>query len=171
MKNIKHLFISIAIILLTVPVLSAQKFGHLNSRMLLMEMPEIKNADSEIEAYQKTLLAKGETMVKAFEAKYNDYVALADAGSLSSLEMQKKEADQGTEQNKIREYEVEMQNLLGQKREELYKPLLDKVKLIIEKIGKDNGYTMIFDTSVAGAIVHAEDSDDIIELVKSELGI
>ena len=171
MKNIKHLFFTIAVILLTISTVSAQKFGHLNSRLLLMEMPEIKNADNQIETYQKQLLGKGETMVKAFEANYNAYVNEANGGTLSALEMQKIEAELNTEQSKIREYEIEMQNLIGQKREELYKPLLDRVKTIIEKIGKENGYTMIFDTSVSGAIVHAEQSEDIIDLVKKELGI
>ena len=41
----------------------------------------------------------------------------------------------------------------------------------MEKIGKEKGYTMIFDTSVAGAIVHAEDSENILALVKAELGL
>ena len=66
---------------------------------------------------------------------------------------------------------MEVQNLLGSKKEELYAPLLEKVKNAIDKIGKDNGYTIIFDTSVAGAIVHAQESEDIIEMVKAALGL
>ena len=167
----KHLLFTFLFSMIAIASVTAQKFGHLNSRVLLMEMPEIKSADSQIETFQKQLLTKGEDMVKAFEAKYNAYVTQANEGSLSALDMQKKEADLGAEQNKIREYEIEIQNLLAQKREELYKPLLDKVKTVIEKIGKENGYTMIFDTSVAGAIVHAEQSEDIMTLVKKELGL
>jgi outer membrane protein len=170
-KHIKHISLALFMALLTLPSLNAQKFGHLNSRVLLMEMPEIKSADSQLETYQKQLMTKGEGMVKKFEAKYNTYVTAANEGTLSALEMQKKESELKSEQTAIQEYELEMQDLLGKKREQLYKPLLDKVKLAIEKIGKDNGYTMIFDTSVAGAIVHAETSEDIMNLVKKELGL
>ena len=170
MKHLKSIIL-VAIMLISGISLSAQKFGHLNSRLLLMEMPEVKSADSEIEAFQKQLLAKGETMVTAFEANYKAYVEAANGGTLSALAMQEKESQLRTEQQSIQNYEVEVQNKISEKQQQLYAPLLDKVKAAIEKIGKENGYTMIFDTSVAGAIVHAEQSEDILLLVKAELGI
>jgi outer membrane protein len=170
MKQIR-LFLLIALMALTSIGVSAQKFGHLNSRLLLMEMPEIKSADSEIEAYSKQLLSQGETMVSAFETNYQAYVAEANEGKLSALDMQKKEAALRTEQEGIKKFEIDMQNKLVAKKEQLYAPLLDKVKAAIDKVGKDNGYTMIFDTSVAGAIVHAQETEDVMALIKKELGI
>lgn len=170
MKKIRP-FLLVAMIALTSMTVSAQKFGHLNSRLLLMEMPEIKSADNAIETYSKELLSQGETMVSAFEANYQSYVTDANGGKLSGLDIQKKESALRAEQENIKKYEIEMQNKLVAKKEELYAPLLDKVKAAIDKIGKDNGYTMIFDTSIAGAIVHAQESEDIMALVKQELGI
>lgn len=148
-----------------------QKFGHLNSSQLLTEMEEIKAANAELETYQKQLMSKGQKMVTDFQTKVQGYRAEYESGALSALEAQQKEAEIQKDQEAIREYELDMQQKLAEKRELLYKPLLDKVKAAISKIGKEKGYTMIFDSSLPGAIVHAQDSDDVTAIVKAELGI
>jgi len=148
----------------------AQKFGYINSAVLLSELPEVKAADSELETYQKQLMSSGEAMVKAFETKYNQYAKEASEGLLSKVQMQEKEGELGLEQQKIQQYEVEVQQKIVKKREQLYQPILDKVKLAIEAVGKENGYTMIFDAS-GGTILHANDGDNVMALVKTKLGI
>jgi len=149
---------------------SAQKFAHINSQLLLLEMPDVKTADSQIASYQEGLMAKGKDMVTAFEAKYLAYADQANKGELNKIQMQQKEGELAKEQQAIQAYEVEVQNLLGAKRETLYKPILEKVKNTIEAVGKDGGYTMIFDTS-SGVLVHATESEDIMAAVKAKLGI
>jgi len=150
--------------------LNAQKFGYLNSAVLLTELPAVKAADSELETYQKQLMSSGEALVKAFEAKYNQYAKEAADGILSKVQMQEKEGELGLEQQQIQQYEVEVQQKILKKRDELYQPILDQVKVAIEAIGKENGYTMIFDSS-NGTILHANEGDDVIGLVKTKLGL
>jgi outer membrane protein len=137
---------------------------------LLSELPEVKAADSDLEAYQKQLVASGETMVKSFETKYQKYAKEAGEGVLSQVQMQQKEAELGQEQQKIQQYEVEVQQKILQKREELYQPILDKVKVALEAIGNEQGYTMIFDAS-GGVLLHAKESEDVMPLVKAKLGL
>jgi outer membrane protein len=148
-----------------------QKFGHLNSSQLLTEMQEIKSANAELETYQKQLMSKGQKMVTDLQTKVQGYKVEYDSGTLSALQAQQVDAEIQKDQEAIRAYEIDMQQKIGNKRETLYKPLLDKVKNAIAKIGKEKGYTMIFDTSVPGAIVHAQITDDVTALVKAELGI
>jgi len=150
--------------------MQAQKFGYLNSALLLSELPEIKAADAELETYQKQLITSGESMVKNFETKYQQYAKEANEGLLSQVQMQQKEGELATEQQKIQQYELEVQNKILKKRETLYQPILDKVKVALEAIGKENGYSMIFDAS-NGTILHANDSDDVMALVKTKLGM
>lgn len=150
--------------------LNAQKFGYLNSAVLLGELPEVKAADSEIETYQKQLMSSGEAMVKAFETKYTQYAKEASEGLLSQVQMKEKEGELGKEQQKIQQYEVEVQQKIMKKRDELYQPILDKVKTAIESVGKEKGYTMIFDAA-NGTILHANQSDDVTALVKAKLGL
>lgn len=150
--------------------ISAQKFAHLNSQLLITEMPSIKTANATLDTYQSDLVATGQDMVKAFEAEYNQYVETANGGTLSKLEMQQKENQLGAKQQEIQKYELEVQQKLMAKKEELYKPILDQIKVAIQSVGAEGNYTMIFDTST-GALVFAEESENIMAKVKVKLGI
>lgn len=163
----KSILFLLALILATGSV-SAQKFGYVNSQELLAGMPEITAADSELETYQKQLMAKGEEMVKNFQAAYQKLSQEVQAGLLSQVQVQQKEAELAKSQEEIQQYEVEVQQKILGKRESLYGPILEKVKTAIESYGKENGYTMIFDTS-SGTILHAIESDNLFEAIKARL--
>jgi outer membrane protein len=53
--------------------LQAQKFGYINSQAMMAELPKVKQADSDMEAYQKQLQKKGQDMVTAFQTKVTDF--------------------------------------------------------------------------------------------------
>ena len=148
---------------------TAQKFGYLNSTELLSVHPYVKGADSILVIYQNQLMADGQKLVNSFQSSYEAYVKEANAGNLSKIQMQEKENELGIEQNKIRDYETEMQQKIMQKREELYKPILDNIQEAINAVGKENNYTFIFDSGTGG-ILFAETADNVLELVKAKLG-
>ena len=54
------------------------------------------------------------------------------------------------------------------KQAELVGPVLEKIKSVIEKVGKENEYDYIFDT-VAGNILYAEPVHDLTDKVLYEL--
>jgi outer membrane protein len=124
--KMKKLFTLVVGVLLTTAIYS-QKFGYINSQELLSGLAEIKAADTELEVLQTQLLAKGQVMVKDFEEGYKAYMEEANKGLLSKVQMQKKEEELTKKQQAIQGYEQEVQQQLGTKREELYKPILDKV--------------------------------------------
>lgn len=170
MKEIKKLTFALAVAFLAfTSSVSAQKFAYLNSQQLLVESPEVANADKQLETYQAQLLKKGQQMVTAFENDYKAYMEQANQRTLSQVQMQQKEGELSSKQQEIQKYELDVQEKLLKKREELYKPILDKVQAAIDAIGKEDGYTMIFDTST-GAILHADTSEDITAKVKARLG-
>lgn len=148
----------------------AQKFGYINSAQLLAELPEIKAADDQLQVYQNGLITKGQEMMKTLETNYQAYMAEAQSGSLSQVQQQQKEGELGQQQQEIQNYEYEVQNKIAVKREELYAPILEKVRKVIEEIGQEGGYTMIFDAS-AGGLLSADEGDDMLSLVKTKLGI
>lgn len=168
--NINTKLLTLVVVLFSVVAVNAQKFGYLNSTQLLAELPEVKSADSQLETYQKQLISSGEAMVKALDAKIQAYSKQAQEGTLSQVQMQQKEAELGAEQQKIQAYELEVQNKILKKREEVLQPIMDKVKTAIETVGKENGYTMIFDSN-AGTILHADESENVLTLVKAKLGL
>lgn len=170
MKKVIYTLSLVLMFLASANSLSAQKFGYVNSIQLLSELPEISQADEAIASYQQSLITKGESMVKTFEANYQAYIEQAQSGTLTAIQQQQKEGDLTLEQQGIQQYEYEVQNLIAQKREEMYAPILEKVRTAIQEVGTENGYTMIFDSSVGGLLT-ANDSDDISSVVKTKLGL
>ena len=63
--------------------LSAQKFGYLNSQAILAELPEVKQSEAELEALQKQLQKKGQTMLETLQADYQVMQKKVDSGELS----------------------------------------------------------------------------------------
>lgn len=151
--------------------LQAQKFGYVNSNELLSLMPDVKAADAALETYQKELVAQGQTKVQAFEANYTKYLTDVNEGVLSKIQMTERETALGKEQQAIADFEKEVQLKVLQKREELLGPILTKVDEAIQAVGKENGYTMIFDSGTSGAMLYAPEGDNIIELLKAKLGM
>lgn len=167
--SIRKILVCSAVCLMTVFHAQAQKYGHVNSALLLLEMPEIKQADTQLDAFQKDLVMKGEQMVKAFEDRLRAVEEQYGKGELSQIQVQQKQGELGKEQQAIQQYQVEVNQKIGMKREELYAPILEKVKVTIQQLGAEMGYTMIFDTSTS-SLLFVEESEDLLPVIKSKLG-
>lgn len=170
MKSILNYTFIALLTIASISSVSAQKFAHINSQLLMVELPEMKAADTEVQTYQESLMKKGQDMVQAFEAKYLAYAEKANNGELNKIQMQQMEGELSKEQQAIQSYEVEIQNMLATKRQSLYEPIITKVKAAIEQVGQEGGYTMIFESG-SGVLVHAAESDDIMTQVKAKLGM
>lgn len=168
-KYIKSIAL-VAVIMISATVSYGQKFGYIDSQQLLVAHPDVKQADTQLKTFSDQLMAKGKKMVDAFEANYQAYATKAQAGTLSQLQMQEQEGVLGQEQQAIQKFEVDMQQKVSAEREKVYSPILAKVKTTIEAIGKEDGYTMIFDTST-GTLVYATPTEDLMAKVKARLGI
>jgi outer membrane protein len=148
-------------------MVQAQKFGYVNSAAILAEMPEVKQAESNLEALQQQLQKKGEGMVKALQ---DDFLALqqeVQAGSLAPKVQAEKEKKLQEEEQKIAAFEQDMRKQVQEKREELLTPIYEKVNTAIQDVAKENGYQFIFDQ---GVLLYAEEGQDVSELVKAKLG-
>lgn len=148
----------------------SQKVGHLNSAVLLVDMPSVKTADQQILKFQKTLEADFKIKGEAFQAKYNAFITKANSGDFPDVQLQKEQAELATEQEGLQRAQQEAQQKISLKRQEIYAPIILRVEKAVQEVGKENGYTMIFDASL-GAILYGEDSMDISSLVKTKLGM
>ena len=150
-------------------MVSAQKYGHLNFGNLLSSLDETQAADSTLANYQDQLVAKGEEMAKKWQQKAQAFAQKAQAGELPPVKQQEQQQKLEEERAKILEYEQDVSKKVQQRRKELLEPIIAKVEAAIDDVAKENGYVMIFDTSVFNAILFAEESDDVMELVKAKL--
>lgn len=155
----------------TTTTFAQEKYGHLNFGNVVALMPATKSADSQLEAYQKQLVAKGEEMAKAFQVNYQKLVQDINSKTLAPKQQEERELALQSEQQAILKYEQEVIQKVNVKRDELLKPIVEKVQAAIKAIGKENGYAMIFDTSTFNAILFVQDTDDVLPLVKTKLGI
>lgn len=163
-------YILFAAFLFLAPTLTmAQKYGHLNFGNLISSLEETKAADSELEAFQKQLVTKGEERAAAWQKKAEAFAKQVQSGELAPKLQQEKQAELEEERNSILEYEQEVSQKVQAKRQELLEPIIAKAEKAIQDVAKENGYVMIFDTSTFNAILFAKDSDDVMELVKAKL--
>lgn len=163
------LFCSAFLILAFSQTGNAQKFGHVNSSDIIQAHPMISTANTQLDTYQKSLMGPYDTQSKAFEAQYKVFVDETNSGTLSQVATQNKQAALQTQQDSLTSMEQQIKFKVMQKREALLRPILTEVDSIIQTIGKEGHYTMIFDTSVSGALLFAEEGNDLTDTVKSRL--
>lgn len=159
----------ISMMAVTTPLLGQDKYGHLNFGNLLSQMTGTQAAETELEAYNQQLVARGEKMVEDFRARVTEVEAQVDELAPVRLAEIRKELE--AERQKIGQYERQMAVDLEKKRQELLGPLIEQARQAIDEVAEENGYTLVFDTSLANTVLFAEDSDDLLPLVKAKLGM
>ncbi len=150
---------------------NAQKFGHLNSGNLILLLPETKVADEKLKVYQDSLVKIGEERAKALEAEAAAFLKEYEAGGVKPVDAQKKQSELQEKQQRLGQFEEEVVAAVAQKREMLISPILEKVQNAINEVGKEGGYTMIFDTSVFNTILFVQETDNVEPQVKLKLGL
>lgn len=148
----------------------SQKFGYCNSALLLTQLPDVKAADSDLQAFQTQLTKKGQERVKALQDAATELDRKKQQGTISPKDFDTQYAKLEEERESIAKYEQEVYQKLTQKREELYKPLLDKVNKAMSDVATENGFALVFDSSTQ-ILIYAHESLDVTQKVKEKLGI
>ncbi|MDI9319848.1 MAG: OmpH family outer membrane protein [Phycisphaerales bacterium] len=144
------------------------KLGHINSQELLGLMPEVKKADADLKAYAKSFEEQLETMTKEYQKKMGDYQAQEKTMTDAVKEVKQKEiTDLG---GRIESTQKSAEEKVVAKKQELFKPILDKAEKAIKEVAKEKGFDYVFDLST-GSVLVARDADNMLPLVKAKLGI
>jgi outer membrane protein len=167
MKSIVSLFL-FSFFLLGTENAAAQKFGYVNSAQLIEAHPKVPGANTELETFRKSVMDPFEAKAKAFESKYMFFVEEVNAGTLSKVSAQTRQQELQKEQQELQTEQQQLEFSILQKREQLLQPILTEIDSIIQTFGKDNAYTMIFDTSVQGAILFTTESENLTEQIKAK---
>jgi outer membrane protein len=154
-----------------VSVRAQELYGHLNFGNLIAQMPEAVAANDSLEIMQATMVATGETMAQQFQRDASAFIKAVQTGDMPPVKQQERQAALEKRQAEIQNYEQVIINTIGKKRNEMLKPIVARAQTAIDEVAKENGYVMVFDTSIFGAIMYAKDTEDIMPLVKAKLGI
>ena len=170
MKNINKLFL-IAVLLLGGITVSAQelKFGHIDSRELLMSMPESDSAQAKIQRLGEDYQQQMEEMQVELNKKYDTY--LQNREKYTDLIRQTKEADIQEMQQRIGNFEQMAQQDLQTQQQQLMAPILEKANNAVKAVAQEKGFIYIFDIGSGNPVFWSEKSVDILPMVKTKLGI
>lgn len=154
--------------------LSAQeslKIGYTNADYVLSMLPEAKQIDAELKAYEKQLQNQIQAKYNDLQAKMADYQE--NAASWDDLIRTNKEEEIQTLQQGIQKFSVDAETSMGNKRNQLLKPVYEKIGNAIEQVAKENSYTHIFSAGTPGfdVLLYAREQDDVSDLILKKLGI
>lgn len=165
----KKIVLCLALGVMSAHIATAQaKLGYINSQELLSLMPEVAQAEKDLQAFAKTYQDQLETMGREYEKKIQEFQTQEKTMTEAVREVKIKEIQQL--QERIEFTQQTAQEKVSNKKQELYKPLLEKADKAIKDVATEKKYDYIFDAS-AGMLLYANESDDVISLVKAKLGI
>ena len=168
MKALKLVLLLTLLVVFTVPAL-AQKFAYVQSQRILSEYQEYVDVQNKLNEIRNSYDQEYQKMVK----EYNDMIEEIDSQSLL-LSPEKKQEKMKQAQDKALQIERYKYDKLGPEGElykksmEFTKPIIEKINKLIEQVGNEEGYDMIFDAS-SGALVHALPKYDITDLIIERL--
>ena len=150
----------------------AQRFAYVDSDYILSQMPSYKSAQTQIDEQSKKWQEEIDNKFEAIDKLYKQYQAekvllTKDMQTKRENEIIEKEREAKKLQNDKFGYEGE----LFKKREELIKPIQDKVYEAINKVAKNNGLDFIFDKSGDMLMLVSNPKYDRSDEVLEELGV
>ncbi len=169
MKTFKKGFLLLAVALFISGFGYAQsslKIGYINSNKLMGIMPEADSAQAHVKAYAAGLQKQMQSMAQEYQSKVRDYQS--NVGTMSDLIRQTKEKEISDLQQRIQAFQASADKDVQKKQQELFQPIITKVKNAIDAVGKENGYNYILDVS-QGVVLYYGNGDNITPLVKKKL--
>jgi outer membrane protein len=151
---------------------SAQKYAYVNTQKILEKMPEFKAAQQQLDElsdkWQKEIDNKQQEIAKMWDAYQKEKILLPEE------ERTKREAEINKKDLEVRELQKQRFGVNGelhQKRQELIRPIQEKIQRAIKEVAETGGYAFIFDTSQSAFILYADPKLDKTDAVLKKLGI
>ena len=149
-------FILFSLFILGATLSNAQKYAYVDSKFILDQLPEYKEAQSQLdklsEKWQKEVEEKYAKIDEKDKAYQEEKILLPD-------EMKKKrEAEIAAMVAEVREFQKAKFGVNGElfrKREELIKPIQDKLYKAIQDVSKGK-YAMVFDKANQSNLLHRD---------------
>lgn len=168
-KLFKVLFLTVAMFMMNGVVSAQVKIAHVNTAEVLDAMPDKARAEKELETYYGELEKQMQVMAKEYETKMQDYTA--NQATMSNLVKQSKEKEIMDLQSRIEQFQSNAAQEFEAKRAEKLSPILEKIQNAINAVGKEKGYTYVFDLATGAAVYVGTDAVDATKDVKAKLGI
>ena len=168
MKQFKTLLLATALCIGTVSFTSAQsKIAHINTQDLITAMPEMKEAQKQLETLSKTYQKDIQSSITEFQTLLKQYEA--EAATKSEEENAKRGQEIQEKQQRIQQFQADAQKDLQKKELDLIQPITEKAKAAILKVGRAQAFDYVLDSSQGVTIL--ADGKNLLDDVKKSLGI
>ena len=151
---------------------AAQKYAVVDTRYILDKMPEYRNAQQQLDVMAATWQQQIDSMQTALDRLYREFDA---EQVMLTAELKKRKEDQLFNREKelrdLQRKRFGFEGDLFKKRQELVKPVQDKVYNAIQKMAAAKGYDFVLDKSEGITIIFADPKLDKSDEVLKELGI
>lgn len=165
MKQIKTLLIAAVFILGANQTIKAQtKVAHVDVSEIMSKMPAMLEAQKQLEKLSTTYDGDYKKMVEEYQAKLKKYET--ESATVTDAVNGERSKEVQDMQKRIVDFRDNAQKELQQKESEIVKPLMEKVRASIQKVGKAKGFQYVLDGST---LLLAEGTNITVD-VKKDLG-
>ena len=151
---------------------NAQRFGYIDTDFILNKMPEYKKAQDEI----NQLSGAWEKEVTEMDKKIEGMYASLQAEQVLLTEEMRKERNDAIKKKEaeLKEYQKKVFGFGGLfflKKQELIKPIQDKVWDAVDKVCKENSLAIMFDKAGELVMIYTDPRHDYTDFVLDQLGL
>ena len=148
----------------------AQKFAYVDTDYILGKIPEYNQAQDKLDNYSKGWQEEIEMTMQKIEKMYRSYQS---EQILLTEEMKSARENMiFAEEKKVQDLQIKYfgpEGMLFSKRQELIKPIQDKIYDAIQQVATNNKYSVIFDSSSDLIMLYTNNnldkSDKVLELM------
>ena len=168
----KKVILSLLIALLVTAGVQAQRYAIIDTKYILNKIPEYKDADKKLQQVSEQWQKEIDDKQAALDLLYKNYDA--EQFMLSDELKKKREDELFNKEKEVRDLQKKRFGYEGdlfKQRQQLVKPIQDKVYNAIQKIAVARGYDFILDKSEGITVIFADPKLDKSDDVLRELGI
>lgn len=151
---------------------NSQSYAYIDSDYIMSKIPEYVEAKDKLDKLAERWTKEIEDRYEAIKKKKNNF-------EREEILLPKEEKEKRQEEIENLEQEaIELQTLhfgsegdYFQKRQELIKPIQDRIFTALKKLAKSDGYDLIFDKANQSSLIYALSDYDISNDVLYEMGI
>lgn len=148
-------------------IASAQKFGVVNERTVLESLPDYVFIEKQIAETSQKYHAEYDKMSVDIDKKFEEYQTLNNKSTTPKAIRERRVQEIQDLQKRAQQFLATAEEQLIRQREELLKPIEDRLRQTIARIGAENGYTFIFPESQPLYI--GVEVDDLTEMVLEQM--
>lgn len=170
MKKIVAL-LALALLFIFNGSVSAQKYAYVDTQYILDNISEYKAAQQQLDQLSISWQKEIEAKYAAIDKLYKDYQA--EQILLTEEMKRKREQEITTKEKEVKEFQKQKFGYEGElfkKKQELVKPIQDKIYNAVKKIATDQSYAVIFDKTSDLIMLYANPKYDKSDEVLSAMG-